>query len=181
MKISLIFAKSSNGVIGKDKTLPWHLSADLKRFKKITSDNSILMGRKTYESIGKPLPNRKNFIITRQKKFEAKGCFVVNSLEEAIENCKGEPEIFVIGGSEIYEQAMKFADRIYLTEIHEEFEGDTFAPEIDFTKWQEVSREDFEPDGKNKYFYSFITLEVLKKSKSDVRGFDKKFCNNRSY
>lgn len=159
MKISLIFAKSSNGVIGKDNTLPWHLSADLKRFKKITTGNSILMGRKTYESIGRPLPKRKNVVITRQKDFEAKGCVVVNSLEQAIESCKGEEEIFVIGGSEIYKQAMKFADRIHLTEIHESFKGDAFAPEFDSENWQETFREDFEPDGKNKYSYSFIILD----------------------
>ncbi|KAA3602012.1 MAG: dihydrofolate reductase [Calditrichaeota bacterium] len=159
MRISLIFAKSSNGVIGKENTLPWHLSADLKRFKKITSGNSILMGRKTYESIGRPLPNRKNVVITRQKDFEAKGCVVANSLEEAIEGCKDEAEIFVIGGSEIYKQAMKFADRIHLTEIHEDFEGDAFAPEFDLKDWQETSREDFEPNEKNKYSYSFIILD----------------------
>ena len=164
MKISLICAVSQNGVIGRDNRLPWHLPADLAHFKRLTTGHHILMGRKTYESIGKPLPNRTNIVITRQADFQAGGCLVANSLEEALGLCVNNEELFIIGGAEIYRQALPIANKIYLTYIRHNFEGDTFLFEIDSSVWSEASREDFGPDGKNKYSYSFITY---KKSKED--------------
>jgi dihydrofolate reductase len=151
--VKIIVATSKNKVIGDSNSLIWHLPADLKRFKEITTGNTIVMGRKTYESIGKPLPNRRNIIITRDFNYEAEGCEIVNSLEEALmisnNNC------FIIGGGEIYKQSMGIADKLYLTLVHEDFEGDTTFPEIG-SEWKMVTSQDFEPDEKNKHKYSFI-------------------------
>jgi dihydrofolate reductase len=151
--VKIIVATSKNKVIGDSNNLIWHLPADLKRFKEITTGNTIVMGRKTYESIGKPLPNRRNIIITRDFNYEAEGCEIVNSLEEALmisnNNC------FIIGGGEIYKQSMGIADKLYLTLVHEDFEGDTTFPEIG-SEWKMVTSQDFEPDEKNKHKYSFI-------------------------
>ena len=159
MIISLICATSQNGVIGLNNRLPWRLPADMKRFKSLTMGHHVLMGRKTYESIGKPLSGRTNIVITRQPNYQAKDCLVAASLEAAISLCQDEAEIFVIGGATIYQQALEIAHRIYLTIIHEQFEGDTFLFDIDKAIWRETSREDFEPDEKNKFRYSFLTLE----------------------
>ena len=159
MKISLICAASQNGVIGRDNRLPWRLPADLAHFKRLTTGHHILMGRKTYESIGKPLPNRTSIVITRQTGFQADGCLVAHSLEEALGLCSNDEELFIIGGAEIYRQALPVADKIYLTRIWHNFEGDTFLFEIDSSIWMETCREDLAPDGKNKYAYSFITYE----------------------
>lgn len=159
MKISLICAASQNGVIGRDNRLPWHLPADLAHFKRLTTGHHILMGRKTYESIGKPLPNRTNIVITRQTAFQANGCLVAHSLEEAVGLCSTDQEVFIIGGAEIYRQALPLASKIYLTHIWYDFEGDTFLFEVDSSAWQEIHREDFAPDEKNKYAYSLITYE----------------------
>jgi len=159
MIISLIYAASQNGVIGIDNRLPWRLPADMKRFRNLTTGHHVLMGRKTYESIGKPLSGRTNIIITRQQNYQAGGCLIAASLERAISLCQDDNEIFIIGGATIYQQALEFANRIYLTIIHEEFKGDTFLFDIDKTIWQETSREDFEPDEKNKFRYSFLILE----------------------
>lgn len=154
-------ARSDNHVIGKDNDLVWHMPADLKYFKETTSGHYVAMGRKTYESVDKPLPNRLNIIITRQDDYYREACIVTHSLEEALalgeEN--GQREFFILGGAQIYKMALDIADRIYLTEIHGEFEGDTFFPEIDNTVWKEVKREDCEPDEKNPYPYSFVVLE----------------------
>ena len=151
--IKIIVATSRNKVIGISNNLIWYLPADLKRFKEITTGNTIVMGRKTYESIGKPLPNRRNIVITRDVNYEVDGCEIVNSLEEALmisnQNC------FIIGGGEIYKQSMGIADQIYLTLVHEDFEGDTTFPEIG-SEWKMVTSQDFEPDEKNKHKYSFI-------------------------
>jgi dihydrofolate reductase len=159
MTVSLICATSQNGIIGLNNRLPWRLPADLAHFKKLTMGHHILMGRKTYESIGRPLPGRTNIVITRQKDFQADGCLIAHSFKEAIKLCRGDDEIFVIGGADIYQQTLPVADKIYLTIIHQDFEGDTFLFEIDKTVWLEISREDFEPDEKNKFRYSFLTLE----------------------
>ena len=164
MKVSLICAASQNGVIGRDNRLPWRLPADLAHFKRLTTGHHILMGRKTWESIGKPLPNRANIIITRQAKFQAEGCLVAHSLEKALALCSDDEEIFVIGGAEIYRQVLPVANKIYLTRIRQDFEGDTFLFEIDLSVWQETFRENFLPDEKNKYAYSFI---AYKKSSED--------------
>ena len=151
--VKIIVATSKNKVIGDSNSLIWHLPADLKRFKELTTGNSIVMGRKTYESIGRPLPNRRNIIITRDVKYDVEGCEVVNSLEEGLMICNN--NCFIIGGGEIYKQSMSIADQIYLTLVHEDFEGDTEFPEIG-SEWKMVTSQDFEPDEKNKHKYSFI-------------------------
>ena len=159
MTISLICAVSQNGVIGVDNKLPWRLPADLKRFKALTIGHHVVMGRKTYESIGRPLPGRTNIVITRSTTFRAAGCLIASSLQEALDLCRAENEIFIIGGASIYRQSMEIADRIYLTVIHQDFAGDAFLFDLDPTQWHELSREAFEPDADNPYRYSFLTLE----------------------
>jgi dihydrofolate reductase len=154
--INIIVATSKNRVIGNNNSLIWSLPADLKRFKQITTGNTVVMGRKTYESIGKPLPNRRNIIITRDTNYLVDNCVIVNSLEEALMLCNN--DCFIIGGGEIYNQSIGIADKIYLTLIQEDFEGDTYFPEIG-KEWTKVSREDFEPDEKNAHKYSFINYE----------------------
>lgn len=143
---------SKNRVIGHSNALIWHLPEDLKRFRLLTTDNTIVMGRKTYESIGRPLPNRRSIIITRDTDYKVEGCEVVNSLEEAL--LLSNSDCFIIGGGEIYRQAIDIADRIYLTLIDKEFEGDTSFPEI--KDWVEISCEDFVNDD---FEYSFIQYE----------------------
>lgn len=154
--ISIIVATSKNRVIGNNNSLIWKLPADLKRFKQITTGNTIVMGRKTYESIGKPLPNRRNIIITRDTNYLVDNCEIVNSIEEALMLCNN--DCFIIGGGEIYKQSIDIADKIYLTLVQEDFEGDTYFPEIG-KEWTKVIREDFEPDEKNAHKYSFINYE----------------------
>ena len=151
--IKIIVATSKNRVIGDSNSLIWHLPSDLKRFKELTTGNTIVMGRKTYESIGRPLPNRRNIIITRDTKYEVDSCETVNSLEQALMICNN--NCFIIGGGEIYKQSMDIADEIYLTLVHEDFDGDTTFPEIG-SEWKMVTSQDFEPDEKNKHKYSFI-------------------------
>jgi dihydrofolate reductase len=165
MMIALICAAAQNGVIGLDNQLPWHLPADLKRFKTLTMGHTILMGRKTFESIGRPLAGRTNIVITRQAAYQADGCLIAPSLAKAIELAQPDPEIFIIGGAAIYRQALPYANRIYLTLVHAEFTGDTFLFEIDPAMWREVSREDFDPDEKNDVPYSFLVLEATKPQK----------------
>lgn len=154
--IRIIVAMSRNRVIGDSNKLIWSLPTDLKRFKKLTSGNTVVMGRKTYESIGKPLPNRRNIIITRDINYVSDGCDVVNSLDEAILLCGS--DCFIIGGGEIYKQSMDIADKLYLTLIHDDFEGDTHFPDID-KSWTKMIREDFEIDETHKHKYSFIEYE----------------------
>ena len=158
MTISIIVAIAQNHAIGKDNKLLWYLPNDLKHFKTITSGHTVIMGRKTYDSVGKPLPNRRNIIITRQQ-IDIAGCEVVNSLDQAIELCNTEEEVFIVGGAEIYRQAMALTNRIYLTIVHKSFDGDTYFPEIQENIWVETKREDYQPDEKNQIPYSFITLE----------------------
>jgi dihydrofolate reductase len=162
MIISIIVAVAENNVIGNDNKLIWHLPKDLKHFKETTTGHYIIQGRKTFESFGKPLPNRTTVIVTRNKNYKAEGCIVVNSLQEALDIAINEKEVFIIGGGEIYKQAMPIADRIYLTKVHQSFEGDTFFPEINMKEWTELNRQDFEPDEKNKYPFSILTLERRK-------------------
>jgi dihydrofolate reductase len=158
MTVSIVVAISENHAIGKDNKLLWHLSADLKHFKEITTGHTVIMGRKTYKSVGRPLPKRRNIIITRQP-IAIEGCEVVNSIEAALSLCADEDEVFIVGGAEIYRQSMHLTDRIYLTIVHKEFEGDSFFPEIKKEEWKELSREYHQPDEKNPIPYSFITLE----------------------
>ena len=157
MKTTLIAAIANNNALGKDNDLIWHLPEDLKRFKKTTSGHYIIMGRKTFESIGKPLPNRTTVIISRNKEYRAAGCIVVNSLEKALQISKEEEEVFVIGGAQIYKQAIQIADKLDITEVHESFEADVYFPEIDKNKWRESKRDYFKADTNNKHDYSFVT------------------------
>ena len=154
--IKIIAAMSKNRVIGNSNSLIWSLPTDLKRFKQLTTGHTVIMGRKTYESIGKPLPNRRNIIITRDENYQVSGCEIANSLEEALLLCR--EDAFIIGGGEIYKQSLPIADKIYLTLIHEDFQGDTSFPEIG-DEWVKVSREDHDSDDKNPHKYSFIEYE----------------------
>jgi len=161
--ISAIVAMSENRVIGNGNHLPWHLPADLKHFKTLTTGHPILMGRKTYESIGRPLPNRTNIIMTRNTLFQAPGCMVVTSIDEALihANDVGSNEIFVIGGAEIYKQLLSKITRIYMTVVHAKLDGDAFFPELNFSEWNEVEKLKHEADAENEYAYSFIMLEKI--------------------
>ncbi len=156
--ITIIAAIANNNALGKDNDLIWHLPADLKRFKKVTSGHHILMGRNTFESIGKPLPNRTTVIITRNKTYKAPGCIVVDSIEKAIDVAKDDEHIFIIGGAQIYTQtiASNLVDQLDITKVHHAFDADVFFPEIDTTIWKEISKEDFKADERNNYDYSFI-------------------------
>ena len=156
MIVSLIVAASQNGVIGKNNRLPWKLPADLKRFKHLTMGHPIIMGRKTFEAIGKSLPGRTNIVVTHQAGFQACGALAAHSLEEALRLCENSQEVFVIGGASIFEQALPLADRIYLTRIHQDFDGDTRLFHLDQTVWKVTSREDCPADSLP---HSFIMYE----------------------
>ena len=159
MKISLIVAVSRNGVVGRNGALPWQLPADLKHFKAVTMGKPVVMGRKTYESIGRPLPGRLNIVVTRNPDFLAEGCTVVASLDEAIRAGAGVEEIFVIGGAELYRAALASADRIYFTRVEADVEGDTFFPSFDEAAWRVVSSEAHAADEKNAMAFRFEILE----------------------
>ncbi|MDP3470062.1 MAG: dihydrofolate reductase [Daejeonella sp.] len=156
MNINLIVAIDEKNGIGKNNLLPWHLPADLKHFKTITTGHPIIMGRKTFDSIGKALPNRRNIVISRQSGLKIPGVEICSSLNNAIELCKDEKDVFVIGGAQIFEQALPVSDVIYLTIIHEDFDADVFFPEINMAGWKEKEKIHHEPDEKNLYSYSFI-------------------------
>jgi dihydrofolate reductase len=160
--LSIIVAVAENNVIGKDNGLIWKLPRDMKHFKETTTGHYIIMGRKTFESNGRPLPNRTNVIITRDEKYKAEGCVVVHSLEDAIKEAKNEQEAFIIGGGVIYDLSMPLVDRIYLTKIHHAFEGDTFFPELNMDDWNITEKRDFEPDEKNEYPFTILTLDKKK-------------------
>lgn len=159
MAIALIVGLSENYCIGNHNQLPWRQSADLQRFKRLTMGKPVIMGRKTYESIGKPLPGRANIIVTRDKNYQAEGCIIEHSLEQAVENHLHLPEFFIIGGEQIFKEALPLADRMYLTWIHAQIEGDAFFPKWATREWREVEREDHTADEKNEYDYSFVKLE----------------------
>jgi len=161
MIVSIVVAISENHVIGKDNKLLWYLPNDLKHFKNITTGHTVIMGRKTYESVGKPLPKRRNIIITRQD-ITIEGCEVVDSIEAALALCADEEEVFIVGGAQIYKQSLHLTDTIYLTIVHKEFEGDSFFPQIAENEWKEIYREDYQSDEKNSLPYSFITYERLR-------------------
>ena len=159
MIISLIAAMGRNRVIGKDNALPWKLPADMKRFREITMGKPVIMGRKTFESIGRALPNRTNIIMTRDADFLVDGCVVVHSPEDALRAAGDAEEVMVIGGSSVFEQFLPMANRMYLTMIDEDFQGQSLFPEFDSSEWREVERHEFGPDEKNIYSYTFLTLE----------------------
>ena len=160
-KVSLIVAVAKNGVIGTGGTMPWHITEDFAHFKAVTLGHSVVMGRKTYESIGRPLPRRRNIVITRNAELSIEGCEMATSLEAALALCEGEEEVFVIGGGEIYRQAMPLADKLYITHVGIEVEGDTCFPNIDPTVWREVCREDFERGKDFEHPFSFVDYECL--------------------
>lgn len=155
--LSIIVALDSNNLIGAANKLPWHLPADLKHFKNTTIGKTVIMGRKTFDSMGKPLRERRNIVITRNKNFVATGCEVVSSLDEAIKLCQNEKEVFLIGGAEIIKHALPLCNKLYLTRIYHEFEGDTFLNDLDLSKWRLVDEQDHEADDKNKWSFSFYT------------------------
>ena len=156
--ISLIWAMDENRVIGYHNQLPWRLPEDLKFFKRVTMGHPIAMGRKTYDSIGKPLPGRENIVITRDENYDPEGCTVMHSIEEMLDYAAGNnsEEIFVIGGAEIFKEVLPEADKLYLTMIHHRFEGDTFFPVFDIEKWELESREIGLKNEKNPYDYEFL-------------------------
>ena len=156
--LSIIVAVSENNVVGKENKLPWKLSADLKRLKSLTMGHHIIMGRKTWESLGKALPGRINVVITTDKNFKAEGGVVVHSLNEALAFSSADDEIFIFGGGKIFKEAMPLVNKIYITRVHSIIDGDTFFPVLDRSDWKEISREDFKADEKNQYNYSFLTL-----------------------
>jgi len=162
MNLSMIAALSSNNVIGRGTEIPWRQSTDLKRLKSMTMGHHIIMGRKTFETLSKPLPGRINIVITRRSDYAPEGVVVVHSLEEAVQIAAraGETEAFIAGGGEIFEQSMHRADRMHLTRVHAEIEGDAFFPEFDdVSEWHLIDAEHFEADEKNQYPYSFLTYE----------------------
>ncbi len=167
MKLSLICAISNNGVIGRNNKLPWHLSEDLKYFKRTTMGKCIIMGRKTYESIGKPLPGRTNIIVTRNRNYDVENARVVDSLADAIELAEniafidGSEEAFVIGGAQLYKEALPVVERMHLTRIHADVEGDAWFPEFDAQEWEEISRLDFSSSESNPYDYSICVYDRL--------------------
>lgn len=164
MHISIIAAMSENRVIGKDNKLPWHLPADLKRLKSLTIHKPIIMGRKTFLSLGKPLPHRHHIVITRDKNFNVpEGVSVVFSLQDAIDKAKQDKtdEIIIFGGAEIFRKSLPLVTRMYLTIIHKTMEGDTYFPEWNHSEWHEISREKFSADEKNQFDYTFLVLEHI--------------------
>jgi len=159
--ISLIVAASTNNVIGNDGKLPWRLSGDLKRFKAVTMGKPIVMGRKTFDSIGRPLPGRQNIVMTRQNGFVADGCDVVQSTAEAVEVAGAAEEIMVIGGSQVYAAFLPMAERVYLTRVHAEVEGDAFFPSLDHAEWRESGSATYSVDESNEYACAVTTFERL--------------------
>lgn len=159
MRVSLIAAVADNGTIGRDNALPWRLPADLKRFRRLTTGHPVIMGRRSHESIGRPLPQRTNIVVTRRADFSAPGCIVVNSLAQAFSACPGAADVFVLGGAELYAQTLGQAQRLYLTQVHAVIAGDAFFPTIDWSAWREVTRERHEPDAAHAYSYSFVDFE----------------------
>lgn len=158
-RICLLVALAANRVIGKDNALPWHLPADLKRFKALTMGHPLVMGRKTHDSIGRPLPGRRNLVITRNRGYRAPGCELAHSLDEAIAACAGAQEIFIIGGAELYRESLPRAHCLEFTEIHAEFEGDATFPEFSLAQWRETAREIHAAEAGTPFRYDFVRYE----------------------
>lgn len=159
--IIMIAAVAENNALGKDNELVWHLPNDFKRFKELTTGHYIIMGRKTFESFPKPLPNRTHVVITRQKEYSPEGCIVVNSIENAIKVCPKDAPVFIIGGGEIYQQGLEYTDKIEITKVHAHFDADTFFPEIDLSNWELVTSKFNEKD--EKHLFSFTYQTYLRK------------------
>lgn len=161
MIVSAIVAAANNRVIGRDNQIPWYLSSDLKYFKKKTLGHYVIMGRKSYDSIGRPLPKRTNVIVTRNLFYTAENCLVTHSVEEALELAldNGETEVFIIGGAEIYKLSLPYLDKLYLTKVDAEIEGHVYFPELDWNEWTEISTEAHQADEKNDHDYTFCIYE----------------------
>lgn len=158
--ISFLWAQDKNGLIGKNNELPWRLPADLKYFKETTMGHPIVMGRKTYESIGKPLPGRTNIILTRDENYQAEGCLVIHTKEDLLKWIrKSGDEVFITGGSEVFSLFMQEADRLYVTQIHEVFEGDTHFPSVDWDNWKLISEKKGSKDEKNPYDFEYLVYK----------------------
>ena len=162
MLISIIVAASTNNVIGKDGGLPWRLPEDLKRFKQVTMGKPMIMGRATWESIGRALPGRQSIVLTRQAGFVAKGCDIATTVEDALQLAGDAEEVMVIGGGHVYQQFLPQAGRVYLTRVNATIEGDTFFPEIDDNLWKVLGRESFPASGEREHAFEILTLERLK-------------------
>jgi dihydrofolate reductase len=158
-RVSLIVAMAKNRVIGADNKIPWHLPSELKLFKSLTMGHHIVMGRRTYESINRLLPGRTTVIVTRQRDYAVPGAIVAHSVQEAVEACRGDEEIFVIGGADLFRETLPIVDRIYLTIVDAEPEGDTFMPEFDMSEWSETSAQSVRADDKHAYGYRFAVLD----------------------
>ncbi len=167
MRLSLIVAMAENRMIGQDGAMPWHISADLKYFKQVTMGAPVIMGRKTFQSVGRALPGRTNIVVTRDRHFDADGVEIVHDLDQAIRKAEalclieGRDEVFIIGGAQIYELALGKANRIYLTQIHATPPGDTSFPDLDPQQWQEISREAHQPESEGGPAFSFLILERM--------------------
>ena len=162
MRISLIVAMSENRVIGRDNRLPWHLPADLKRFKQLTTGHAVVMGRKTFGSIGKPLPNRRNIVITRDRNYRAAGIEVAHGFDEAVALVKGDDEVFIAGGAEIFREALGGADRMYITLIHATIDGNVFFPDVNWSEWTLIDDERHGVDNAHAYAMSFRRYERVR-------------------
>ena len=160
--LSIVVALTENNLIGNGNTLPWRMSDDLKRVKTLTMGHHLIMGRKTYESIGRPLPGRTTVIVTRQPDYKAEGCLVAQNLQEAIRIASADPEAFIFGGGEIFKEALPFTDRIYCTRLHVSMKGDTFFPELNKNEWTVVEEKNFPADEKNQFS---CTVSVLERKK----------------
>lgn len=161
MELNIIVAASQNNVIGSENTMPWRLSNDLQRFKKLTWGGAVIMGRKTYQSMGKALPGRQNIVLTRNESFAPADVTVVHTLDEALAASQNMEKVFVIGGGEIYKQFWNIADRIYLTRVHAELNGDTLIPKIKTSEWVLENSDSFPADEKNQYPYTFIDYKKI--------------------
>jgi len=159
MMITIIVAMDRNRLIGAQNKLPWHLPADLRRFKQVTMDHPIVMGRTTHESIGRPLPGRQNIVVSRTPGYSSSGCTIVDSLDAALSAAADSDEVMIIGGATLYQQILPRTQCIYLTRINHEFEGDTWFPQLEPGDWIEIIRDDYPADAANPYPYSFITME----------------------
>jgi dihydrofolate reductase len=160
MRKSIVAAIAKNGVIGKEGKLPWHLPADLKKFKELTMGHHMLMGRPTFEAIGRALPGRTSIVLTRDRSWSGgEGVIPVNTLEQGFEAAKGDDELFIVGGAEVYRQTIEMVDRLYLTMIDQEFEGDTYFPGINYSGWDLVTRQKFDRDENNSWDWSFVIYD----------------------
>ncbi len=162
--LSFVVAMDRSFLIGVGGELPWHLPEDMKHFRKVTMGKPVLMGRKTYESIPKrfrPLAGRTNIVLTRQQDFQAPGCLVVHSLDEALSVASGQPELMVIGGAQLYEQLLPLAQRLYLTSVDAKFKGDVFFPKLNMNEWQEISRQEYSPNEKHAVPFTIFVLDRL--------------------